>query len=187
VAWTTPRTWATGEVVTAALLNTHLRDNLKALAGDYLPIRAVSPSTLLTPVASTAYLVPFRVQGSKEVTSINWECETSSGNMNLAIYNAALARQWRRSATSFAMPAAGAIATLISAGTPTTLTLEAGDYFLAFGFDNTTARVGAYAGAGLTYLAAGVLKSKASDLAMSDPSTATDVTAGAALPFGLIA
>jgi hypothetical protein len=28
VAWTAPRTWVTGETVTAALLNTHLRDNL---------------------------------------------------------------------------------------------------------------------------------------------------------------
>jgi len=30
MAYTTPRTWVTGEVVTAALLNTHLRDNLNA-------------------------------------------------------------------------------------------------------------------------------------------------------------
>lgn len=28
MAWTAPRTWVTGEVVTAALLNAHLRDNL---------------------------------------------------------------------------------------------------------------------------------------------------------------
>lgn len=28
MAWTAPRTWVTSEVVTAALLNTHLRDNL---------------------------------------------------------------------------------------------------------------------------------------------------------------
>jgi hypothetical protein len=31
MAWTTPRTWVTGELVTAALLNAHLRDNLNAL------------------------------------------------------------------------------------------------------------------------------------------------------------
>lgn len=29
--WTPPRTWATGELVTAALLNAHLRDNLEFL------------------------------------------------------------------------------------------------------------------------------------------------------------
>lgn len=31
MAWTAPRTWTAGETVTATLLNTHLRDNLKAL------------------------------------------------------------------------------------------------------------------------------------------------------------
>lgn len=33
MAWTAPRTWVVGEVVTAALLNTHLRDNLRYLKG----------------------------------------------------------------------------------------------------------------------------------------------------------
>lgn len=31
MAWTTPRTWTTGELVTAAILNTHVRDNLAYL------------------------------------------------------------------------------------------------------------------------------------------------------------
>jgi len=31
MAWTAPRTWVAGEVLTAALLNTHLRDNLLTL------------------------------------------------------------------------------------------------------------------------------------------------------------
>lgn len=31
MAWTSPRTWSVGEVLTAALLNTHLRDNLNFL------------------------------------------------------------------------------------------------------------------------------------------------------------
>lgn len=30
-AWTTPRTWTTGEVVTASMMNTHVRDNLNYL------------------------------------------------------------------------------------------------------------------------------------------------------------
>jgi hypothetical protein len=30
MAWTTPRTWVTGELVTAALLNAHIKDNLNA-------------------------------------------------------------------------------------------------------------------------------------------------------------
>lgn len=31
MAWTTPRTWVTGEIVTASLMNTHVRDNLNSL------------------------------------------------------------------------------------------------------------------------------------------------------------
>lgn len=31
MAWTTPRTWVANEILTAALLNTHLRDNLNFL------------------------------------------------------------------------------------------------------------------------------------------------------------
>ena len=32
MAWTTPRTWTDGEIPTAAVLNTHIRDNLNALS-----------------------------------------------------------------------------------------------------------------------------------------------------------
>ncbi len=31
MAWTAPRTWTTGELVTAAVMNTHVRDNLSYL------------------------------------------------------------------------------------------------------------------------------------------------------------
>ena len=33
MAWTAPRTWATGELVTAAMQNSHVRDNLRYLKG----------------------------------------------------------------------------------------------------------------------------------------------------------
>lgn len=33
MGWTAPRTWVTAEVVTAALMNTHVRDNLRYLKG----------------------------------------------------------------------------------------------------------------------------------------------------------
>lgn len=35
MAWTTPRTWTTGETVTAAIMNTHVRDNLDFLHGHH--------------------------------------------------------------------------------------------------------------------------------------------------------
>ena len=43
MAWTTPRTWTAGETVTAALMNTHVRDNtafLKAIADNFAPVPA---------------------------------------------------------------------------------------------------------------------------------------------------
>lgn len=45
--WTDPRTWLTGELVTAALLNTHVRDNLTELreVGGYEVERYVSSGT----------------------------------------------------------------------------------------------------------------------------------------------
>lgn len=42
MAWTTPRTWVTSEVVTAAVMNTHVRDNLSAL---HVPFEAWSTYT----------------------------------------------------------------------------------------------------------------------------------------------
>lgn len=37
MAWTAPRTWVAGEVLTASLLNTHLRDNLLAISDPWTP------------------------------------------------------------------------------------------------------------------------------------------------------
>lgn len=49
MAWTAPRTWVTGETVTAALLNTHLRDNLNVFTtgsdGDYFVTQSSAPET----------------------------------------------------------------------------------------------------------------------------------------------
>ena len=49
MAWTTPRTWVAGEVITASLLNTHLRDNLSAIGN---PEGWTSYSPQLTAVTS---------------------------------------------------------------------------------------------------------------------------------------
>src|SRR5688572_10563024 len=34
MAWSAPKTWSVGEVVTAAMMNTHVRDNLDYLKGN---------------------------------------------------------------------------------------------------------------------------------------------------------
>ncbi len=49
MSWTAPKTWAVGEVVTATNMNTHLRDNLKAI-GD--------PWTSYTPTWTAATTNP---------------------------------------------------------------------------------------------------------------------------------
>ncbi len=48
MAWTTPKTWTTGELVTAAQLNTHIRDNLNAL---FNPVTGVA--TITTDITTT--------------------------------------------------------------------------------------------------------------------------------------
>ncbi|NDJ77546.1 MAG: hypothetical protein GYB65_14940 [Chloroflexi bacterium] len=47
MSWETPRTWVAGELVTATLLNTHLRNNLNALKAP--------PSAHVEPVKATYY------------------------------------------------------------------------------------------------------------------------------------
>lgn len=49
MAWTLPRTWVAGEIVTAALLNTHLRDNLKAIGDAWTSYTPVWTATTTNP------------------------------------------------------------------------------------------------------------------------------------------
>jgi hypothetical protein len=59
MAWTSPRTWTALERVTAALLNTHLRDNLKALS--YKDGSAVPGGGYVTGGVAISYGVTFAV------------------------------------------------------------------------------------------------------------------------------
>lgn len=47
MAWTTPRTWSSGETVTAALMNTHVRDNLNVVHSGELDALDVAGATVL--------------------------------------------------------------------------------------------------------------------------------------------
>ncbi|NLX10436.1 MAG: hypothetical protein GXY36_12335 [Chloroflexi bacterium] len=53
MAWTVPRTWITGELITAAQLNAHLRDNLNALKQP--PSAVVTPTSTRT-TSSTVFV-----------------------------------------------------------------------------------------------------------------------------------
>jgi hypothetical protein len=62
--WTTPHTWATNEVVTAALLNQYQRDNLQYLHDRYV-VMSGNPLTL-TP-GTWLLLATFQTEGSAAV------------------------------------------------------------------------------------------------------------------------
>lgn len=52
MSWTAPRTWVTGEVVTAALLNTHIRDNQIDLDRRTSPVGSVVATSQTTTATS---------------------------------------------------------------------------------------------------------------------------------------
>ena len=54
MAWTTPRTWVAGELVTAAIGNVHWRDNLNAILSNASTLNATVVTSSLTTVATIA-------------------------------------------------------------------------------------------------------------------------------------
>ena len=71
VAWTAPRTWVTAEVVTASLLNTHLRDNMLETApakvanlGEYVVADAANSLVAREPVTGTLTTTESTTSGS---------------------------------------------------------------------------------------------------------------------------
>ncbi len=58
IIWTAPRTWATGEIVTAAALNTHLRDNLEFLKAQVdAPLAVTSAGSGAIPTTTSGTFV----------------------------------------------------------------------------------------------------------------------------------
>jgi hypothetical protein len=76
MAWTTPRTWTSYELVTAALLNTHVRDNLAFFASTrYIPIPL-----------STAYYDSGTMGGFLTSATINVAKDEGVGTTNLTTF-----------------------------------------------------------------------------------------------------
>lgn len=65
MAWTAPRTWVVNEVVTASLLNTHLRDNLKAIGDAWTPYTPSWTAATTNPVLGNGTLNGFYVAAGK--------------------------------------------------------------------------------------------------------------------------
>lgn len=92
--WTTPRTWATGEIVTAVMLNAHLRDNLDYLkarpvsaASDYDGTVASTTSTSFTDLAGMS--VSITTSGSSKLR-ISAAGAGDSGGTGVSLYITAL-------------------------------------------------------------------------------------------------
>lgn len=102
MAWTSPKTWSVAETVTAANVNTHLRDNLNWLANDHPRV-----SARRTSVASTAHLTPaymafdasdeFDTGAMHDPASNNTRLTVPSGGGGLYIVNATVT--WAANAT----------------------------------------------------------------------------------------
>lgn len=71
MAWTTPRTWVTGEVVTASLMNTHVRDNFNETGA----AKITGGSQLL--VGTAANSLAARTFGTDAVTTGQTSTSTS--------------------------------------------------------------------------------------------------------------
>jgi hypothetical protein len=85
--WTAPRTWVTGEVVTAALLNTHVRDNLVDLdrrtvpIGTFVNTAETTTSTSYTDLATAGPAATATIGATlKALVSLRGELTSTSGS-----------------------------------------------------------------------------------------------------------
>jgi hypothetical protein len=62
VAWTAPRTWVASEVVTAAIMNTHIRDNMLSLGAAWAAYTPVLTATTTNPTLGNGTLVGAFIQ-----------------------------------------------------------------------------------------------------------------------------
>jgi hypothetical protein len=72
--WTPPRTWNVGELVTAGLLNTHLRDNL-----EFLKAQVDLPVSLAAAASATQYSTASATYGDVDGTNLVLNLTTSGG------------------------------------------------------------------------------------------------------------
>lgn len=98
MAWTTPRTWTTDEIVTAAFLNTHLRDNLTFLYSP--PVIRVATTAAVSITNNSTTTVNLDAEGFKR--DITHSTVTNSSRVtfaNTGIYTLTLQVDWDANAT----------------------------------------------------------------------------------------
>ena len=85
MAWTTPRTWVTGELVTAAILNTYVRDNQDALDDGRLAIASQAAGDIVYASSSTALARVAIGTANKVLTSSGSAPQWSTQVVNAAL------------------------------------------------------------------------------------------------------
>lgn len=68
MTWTAPRTWVSGETVTAAIMNTHLRDNLKSFGDAWAGYTPVWTGTTTNPVLNNGTMTGDYTVAGKWIT-----------------------------------------------------------------------------------------------------------------------
>lgn len=137
--WTIPRTAAVGSIYTSSWYNTDTRDNLGALQGVGVCGQIVGASTD-GPGANGAFYVKVWARVFA-VTSFEVNVAVSAGNLDFGVYTdvagVPTTRLWSRG--SVASPGTGQQTFLISAGSPSTLSLTGGFVWLAAATSSATA------------------------------------------------
>ena len=96
MAWTTPRTWTTGETVTAAIMNTHVRDNLNetasasaAAAGDIVYADAAnSMGSVETHPGAAGYLLTSATSSAIQWSQVQQDENYSGGSTTDTVVSA---------------------------------------------------------------------------------------------------
>ena len=93
MAWTSPRTWVVGEVVTAALMNTHVRDNFLALYPDIATSLPGSPyndkfATLTDSLTAPTWQWTFRYLSAASSNKWKFQYGTPMRNTPLTVGSA---------------------------------------------------------------------------------------------------
>lgn len=78
--WTPPRTWNVGELVTAGLLNTHLRDNL-----EFLKAQIDLPLNFAAAASTTQYTTTSATYADVDTTNLKLTLTTSGGVVLLGL------------------------------------------------------------------------------------------------------
>lgn len=163
--WTTPKTWNVGDILTAADMNTYLRDNTGLIPGFGVTGQPYGPNAKTPGLNVAQYVKVWLTRLS--ITTFNINIDTSAGNLDVGIYADSSgvpgAKLWALGST--ASPGTGHRSFNISAGTPTSLTPSGGPGWLAVATNSATFALKSASGA-----PAGIARSQSSAFPL--PATA---------------